>query len=133
MDPETYNQLQVKPLDEILARVRDLIHRHRRKFLKKYLRPSPNNCTKAIEREGRVVGCRGCGSRNPETCLRSENFVPFETKDQLYQAFTEELRDWNVLAKDYRDIAMLLWVIGAFDSESVDEQVLSGVDKRKDS
>jgi hypothetical protein len=65
-----------------------------------------------------VVGCVGCNSHNPEVCNQPHNFVPLYTKEELYQQFQEEIRDSEVLVRNYRDLAMLLWVVGADSDET---------------
>lgn len=114
--------IKLKSLDEVIARFRELVHRHRRRFLKKNLRPCPINC-KLADVVGRdVVGCGQCGSHNPEFCKRHEQFVPLYSKEELSVQFRRALREPKTLLKDYRDLVVFLWVTGQFDSE---EQVIS--------
>jgi hypothetical protein len=116
--------------EEILPRLRDLIHRHRRRFLKRNLRPCPENCEKATEVGRKVIGCKGCASRNPDHCNNPNTFVPFLTKEELYVQFKEDIRDPEVLVRDYRDIAILFWVLGIDPLE--DEQIVAKVEDRKE-
>jgi hypothetical protein len=46
--------------------------------------------------------------------------VPIFTKAELYEQFKNDLRDPETLVREYRDLAMLFWVIGA-DSDVVEE------------
>ncbi len=105
--------LKPKPPAEIIARMRELLRRHRRRYLRRFLRPCPMNCRKA-ETEGRwVEGCRACGSVNPDRCRDSRKFEPLYSKDALCRRFAVELHDPQVLVREYRDIAILLWCLGA--------------------
>lgn len=132
MRPETLAAIEVKPKEEIVERIQDLIKRHRRKYMNKLMRPCPENCKQAVFERNRVSGCSGCHSRNPESCNQSAYFVPVEDKQKLYEEFSDMLRNREVLMRDYRDIAVLLWVIGAFDEETPDERVVQGVETRKE-
>jgi hypothetical protein len=76
----------------------------------------------------RVVGCNGCFSRNPDACNRKDKFVPVFNKEQLAAQFRKDLHDPQVLLRDYRDIFVFLWIIGHFDDEHVDEQIISKVE-----
>lgn len=108
-----------------------MIHRYRRRWLKRNLRPCPNNCKLADMLGRRVVGCEGCGSRNPEQCLKDQKFEPLYTKEELYKQFRERIRNPEILLREYRDIAALLWAIGGFDEE-LDETVIAGVEQREE-
>lgn len=123
--------LKLKSLEEVASNCREMIHRYLRRWLKKNQRPCPFNCQSAIVvGKNRVIGCEGCGSKNPDQCLEAKKFVPLFTKEELHAQFRERLRNQEILLRDYRDIATLLWVMGGFD-ENVDESVLAGVEKRE--
>lgn len=77
----------------------------------------------------RVVGCQGCSSSNPEQCIKEQKFVPLYTKEELHEQFRERIRNQEILLRDYRDIAALLWAMGGFDEE-IDESLIAGVEKR---
>jgi len=127
--------LRLKSLEEIVAKTKEVIARHRRKFLRRFLRPCPQNCQFAtMIGNDRVTGCTKCGSRNPEQCRRPGDFSPINTKEELYREFQAMLRDPEVLFREYRDIFALLWVLGAFDTEegNVDERVVQAVQRKKD-
>lgn len=130
MDPEVLNSLHVKSKEEIVEQFKEIIHRHRRRFLRKNLRPCPENCQLAIVTSRGVQGCRGCESRNPEHCRAEQIFRPIATKEELYEQFKEDLRDPTVLRHDYRDIAVFLWVLGQFDGDEVPEAVMTNVEIR---
>ena len=125
------NPIKLKSLDEVLDRFKELVHRHRRRFLRRNLSPCPYNCKKA-EVVGRdVVGCRACGSSNPDFCKRPEKFVPLHTKEELSEQFRKAMRDPNILLRDYRDIVVMLWVTSQLPEPgaAVSEQIMDKVEK----
>jgi hypothetical protein len=127
------NQIKLKSLDEVLARFKELVHRHRRRFLKRNLRPCPDNCKLADVVGRTVVGCGSCKSRNPDFCKRHEQFVPLYTKEELHEQFRKLLRDPKILLADYRDLVVFLWVTGQFDSEEhVPEDIIQKVEQHDD-
>ncbi len=80
----------------------------------------------------KITGCLGCGSHDPNKCLDTEKFKAAYTKEELATQFAEELRDPGVLLRDYRDVVVFLWVLGAFDEEKrVDEEIVSKVEKKR--
>jgi len=127
------SKVSLKSLEEIIAAARETIHRHRRRFLQRNLRPCPINCKGASMVGHKVVGCGNCGSRNPEQCSRESGFVPLFGKDDLAQQFADQLRNPEVLLREYRDVTVFLWVLGAFDKQSkvIDETIVSDVEKAK--
>lgn len=129
------SKVKLKPLAEIIARARETIHRHRRRFLQRNLRPCPFNCKGAsMVGQHKVTGCRNCGSMNPDACAKPNQFVPLFTKEELAQQFADQLRDPEVLLREYRDVTVFFWVLGAFDEQKrVDEQIVSKVEKRGES
>lgn len=132
MDP-LLSKVSLKALEEIIAAARETIHRHRRRFLQRNLRPCPVNCQGASMVGHKVVGCGNCGSRNPEQCSKESGFVPLFTKEELAQQFADQLRNPEVLLREYRDVTVFLWVLGAFDRQSkvIDETIVSDVEKAK--
>ena len=112
-----YKPIKLKSLEEVITRFKELVHRHRRRFLRKNLRPCPFNCQFADVAGRDVVGCGSCKSRNPEFCKKHELFMPLYSKEELSQQFKRALRDPKTLLKDYRDLVVFLWVTGQFDSE----------------
>jgi hypothetical protein len=111
-----------------------MIARHRRRFLQRNLRPCPYNCKMADMMGRKIIGCSGCESHNPNQCLKEQNFVPIATKDELIQQFKEEVRDPGILLRDYRDLVVFFWVLGAFDEEKqVNEDIVSKVEEKPNS
>jgi hypothetical protein len=129
-------RIRLKPVEDIIAKCQEIISRHRRKFIKKYLRPCPQNCSYAnVVANDRVLGCTKCGSHNPEQCKRPLDFVAISTKEELYKEFTTLLRDPEALWQDYRDIFIFYWVLGVFDpletEGNLDEKLIQTIEKRK--
>jgi hypothetical protein len=113
--------LKLKSLEEIISRLNELVHRHCRKFLKRNLKPCPYNCKHAKLTGRKLVCCDGKNSIDPEKCYRTEKFVPLYSKKELYEQFKSDLRDPEILVREYRDLAMLFWVIGA-DAEIMEKK-----------
>ena len=124
--------IKLKSLEEVITRFRDLVHRHRRRYLERNLRPCPYNC-KFPNTVGRnIVGCKKCGSNNPEFCKRKEEFVPLYSKEELADQFKSLLRDPKILLQDYRDLVVFLWLTGQFENNEVPEQIIQMVETRKE-
>src|SRR5271167_1946867 len=133
MDP-LLSKIKLKPLEEIIAAARETIHRHRRRFLQRNMRPCPENCKGASMVGHKVVGCTNCGSPNADNCLREDKFVPLFTKEELAQQFADQLRNPEVLLREYRDVTVFLWVLGAFDKQkkTLDETIVERVEQNGD-
>ena len=130
MDQQVLDGLRVKSKEEIVEQLKEIVHRHRRRYIRRNMRPCPENCQRAeVTRRG-VTGCPGCESTNPEVCRQEAYFVPISTKEELAQEFAEDLRNPNALRHDYRDIMTLLWVLGQFDTDEVSEEVMTNVEIR---
>jgi hypothetical protein len=129
-----HNLVQLKPLEEIIAAARDTIKRHRRRFLQRNMRPCPENCKGASMLGHKVIGCTNCGAPNADTCIKDSKFVPLFTKEELAQQFANQLRDPEVLLREYRDVTVFLWVLGAFDKQTkvLDEDIVEKVEQSGD-
>jgi len=81
----------------------------------------------------KVVGCTNCGSPNADNCAKEDRFVPLFTKEVLAQQFADQLRNPEVLLREYRDITVFLWVLGAFDKQKkiLDETIVEKVEQRE--
>jgi|GEM_PF-4776919 len=131
MNDPLLKKVKLKSPEDIIARARDIISRHRRRFLSRNLRPCPENCNMADTMGRKVVGCSGCESHDPNKCLRPDKFKPMYSKEELAAQFAAELRDPGVLLRDYRDVVVFFWVLGAFDEEKrVDEEIVANVETR---
>lgn len=125
------DNIRVKSAEEIVEQLREIIHRHRRRYLRKYTRACPTNCAYASLNSKRdVTGCTRCNSSNPESCRAEAMFVPISTKEEIAEQFSQDIRDPNILSHDYRDVMTLLWVLGQFDGEAPQEQVIARAEKR---
>lgn len=126
------NIVQLKPKEEIIAAARETIHRHRRRFLQRNNRPCPENCKGATMVGHKVSGCGNCGSLNSDVCLKENKFEPLFTKEELAQQFADQLRNPEILLREYRDITVFLWVLGAFDKQTktLDETIVEKVEQR---
>lgn len=112
----------------MVLRLRELLQRHRKRYIKTRLKPKGANCVhKVWDDEKKEWFCAGCGSKDPEVCLNPVCFEPELTKEELAAAFHEDICNTQRMLRDYRDIAALLWVLGQFDPESDYEQTKEGV------
>jgi hypothetical protein len=125
------SKIRLKALEEIVKAARETVHRHRRRFLQRGLRPCPQNCKGASTLGREVVGCTYCGSPSAGTCLREGKFVPLFSKDELAKQFADQLRNPEILLREYRDVTVFLWVLGAFDKQQVNEEVVAGMEKHE--
>jgi hypothetical protein len=124
--------IRIKSAEEIVGQLAEIIHRHRRRYIRKYMRPCPVNCEFASESTKRgVTGCDRCGSTNPEQCRKETEFVSIETKEEVAERFKQDIRDPNILRHDFRDVMTLLWCLGQFDGEQPDEHVIAAAEKRQ--
>jgi hypothetical protein len=125
------SEVRLKTLEEIIAAARETIHRHRRRFLQRNLRPCPENCKGATMLGHKVVGCGNCGSQSADQCIKDDKFVPLFTKEELAKQFADQLRDPEILLREYRDITVFLWVLGAFDKQkkTLDETIVEKVEQ----
>lgn len=81
-----------------------------------------------------VVGCTNCGSPSGDTCIKDNKFVPLFTKEELAQQFADQLRNPEILLREYRDVTVFLWVLGAFDKQkkTLDETIVEKVEQSED-
>jgi len=121
----------IKSREEIEAELREIIHRHRRKFIKRHSRPCAENCVYASETRKGVQGCRRCGSTDAEECKNTGRFVPMDTKSELAEQFAASLRNPAILQREYRDVLVLVWVLGGYDADGNAERVLARVEEHK--
>jgi hypothetical protein len=125
----------MKSEKEVVERLKDLLQRHRKRYIKAHLKPQGSNCAhKVWDEDKQEWFCGGCGSKNPEVCLNHTCFEPELTKDELVKAFREDICNTQRMLRDYRDIAFALWALGQFEPESDYEQTkerLLGVEERE--
>jgi hypothetical protein len=125
------SKVQPKSLEEIVAAARDTVKRHRRRFLQRSLRPCPENCKGQSTLGREVIGCTNCGSPSGDKCVRESKFVPLYTKEELARQFADQLRNPEILLREYRDVTVFLWVLGAFDKQTkvLDEAIVEKVEQ----
>jgi len=123
--------IKLKSQQEILKRLRDLIHRHKKRYLKKYLAPSVNNCRGSLaylrpdlaeHLDYNEDRCTFCKCKDPGSCNDPELFKPRYTKDEIIEKFKEDIKDPQKLPRDFRDVAILMWVLGLFDTDNDDDK-----------
>jgi hypothetical protein len=121
--------VKLRSIEEILTKFREVVRRHRRRYLERNLRPCPYNCKSAEVGTGhKVLGCEGCGSTNPDRCYDTNKFVPILSKEECVEQFRQDLRNPQILLRDYRDVVFFMWVLGAPADTKVDETVLQKVE-----
>jgi hypothetical protein len=120
--------LKVKSPEEILEKCRDMVRRHRRRYMQRNLRPCPLNCKLADMLGHKVTGCQGCGSDDLEQCWAAGEFVPLFTKEELARQFAEDLQDPKVLLTSYRDLTVFFWCLNLFDMETVEGHTVKIMD-----
>jgi hypothetical protein len=54
-----------------------------------------------------------------------------DTKQELATQFAQDLRNPAILQREYRDVLVLLWVLGGYDGEGNVERVLARVEDHK--
>lgn len=108
--------IKLKSVEEILARLEELVKRYRRRYLKRNLQPCPQNCKHAVVVGRKVVGCAGCGSHNPDFCKAAPRFVPLYSKEELADQFRQMMENPEILLQDYRDLVAFLFVLGQYDT-----------------
>lgn len=108
-----------KSWDEVFTQLVEVVHRHRRKYIAKNLRPCPINCAFADVNRSGVKGCHRCESTNIEVCRSSPQFVPLTVKQELVDEFSARIRTLKVLQHEYRDILVLLWMLHATEEPTL--------------
>ena len=120
--------MRVKSEAEIFQKLRDLVHKHRKKWFKRHLQPMPENCGGAtLNPDGSVERCTFCQAAPGEPCARQTAFIPRYPKDTLHEQFRKDINSPQKLVRDYRDVAILLWVLGRLDGDTpVESKVVDG-------
>lgn len=115
--------IRMKSRAEVLARLRELVQRSKKRYMRAHLKPQGQNCIhKVWDDEKKEWFCGGCGTTEPEICLNHACFKPELTRDELSAAFREDICNTQRMLRDYRAEAALLWVLGQFDSDSTYEE-----------
>jgi hypothetical protein len=103
---------------EILTKLRDTVHKHRKKFVKRNSVCKPENCAGSIANpDGTFSPCSFCQAAPGEPCARETAFSPRFNKDALNGMFKADINNPQKLVRDYRDVAFLLWALGLLDGD----------------
>jgi len=80
-----------------------------------------------------IIGCTNCGSPSGDKCIKESRFVPVYTKEELAAQFADQLRNPEILLREYRDITVFLWLLGAFDKQkkTLDESIVERVEQNE--
>lgn len=109
-------KIKLKSEKEILERLRDLVQRHQKRYVRTRMKPKGSNCLhKVFDEATQEWFCSGCGSTDPDVCLNHSRFEPEQTVAELKQAFREDVCNTQRMLRDYRDLAVILWVLSQFD------------------
>lgn len=122
---------KLKSIAEIQKRLRDLVHKHKKRYLKKHLTPCLENCAGALSvqqpdvkeflRQNEDV-CTFCRSRELGLCNDLNKFKPVKSKEEIIENFTEDIKNPKILPREYKDVAVMLWVLGYLDPEEDSEK-----------
>ena len=106
-------QIRMKTPVEVAERLRDLLQRSRKRYVRNRLKPKGQNCAHVIYDEALdTYRCTRCGTTDPDRCLNVTQFEPLRTKDELNEKFREDIKNPQILLREYRAEAALLWVLG---------------------
>ena len=121
----------MKTKEEILERLRELIQRSRKRYIKNHTKPKGNNCAYVIyDEEADQYRCTRCGTTDPDRCLNQEMFKPKREREELVKDFAIEIKTPQIMLREYRDIAAILWCLGYF-SQSGDPEPVISIEKRE--
>lgn len=121
--------IKLKTQEEILARLKELVQRSRKRYIKNHTKPKGTNCAYVIYDEDQdQYRCTKCGTTDPDRCMNHELFKPKRTREELVQDFAAEIKNPNILLREYRAEAGLLWCLGLLDE---DEEPVINVEKRE--
>lgn len=114
-------RIKIKTQEEILDRLKELLQRSRKRYIKNHTKPKGENCAFVVyDKDIDSYRCTKCGTLDPDRCLNPELFQPKKTREELAKDFSDEIKNPQVLLRDYRAEAALLWTLGQF-SDSEDE------------
>ena len=104
-------KVELKPIAEVKAKLREMIHRAGNRYVEASRVPKPENCAHAPKMGNKFMPCTTCGAKPGEGCKIESQFQPRYTFGELKQMFKERLENREWLLRNHRDIAMLLWVL----------------------
>ena len=106
---------RVKTEVEMLKRLRELIQRSKKRYIKNHLKPRGTNCRFVVYDEDMETNvCTKCGTTDPDRCLNHSLFQPTFTRDQLAAKFGEDIKNPQILLRDFRAEAAIMWCLGMF-------------------
>lgn len=108
-------EIALKSVQEIKAKLKDLLHRSCSSYIKEHLDPRPENCIHAAKLGSKVQPCRVCGAKPGEGCKLDSQFEARYDFRELKIMFRELLANREWLLRNDRGIAMLLWVLNQLD------------------
>jgi len=100
---------------EMSERLRDLIHRHRKRYIRDNSRPCGKNCN-FMTQDG---SCSEFGVVSDAQCHTCQTFSPFLTRSEMEENFREDIKHPKKLLREYRDVAILMWCLGYLDEEDI--------------
>ena len=107
--------IKMKTQEEILARLKELVQRSRKRYIKNHMKPKGSNCAYVIyDEELDSYRCTKCGTLDPDQCMNHELFSPKKTREEVVQEFAVDIKNPQILLRDYRAEAALLWTLGQF-------------------
>ena len=111
-------KITMKTKEEILERLKELLQRSRKRYIKNHTKPKGSNCAFVVyDEEADQYRCTKCGTTDPDRCKNQELFQPLRTREELVKDFAEEVKTPQVLLREYRAESALLWVLGMFDED----------------
>ena len=110
-------ELKTKPISEVKAKLRELLHRGAGRYVKQHNTPCPENCAHAAKLGSQVQVCSVCGAKPGEPCKLESQFKPRYTFEELKQMFKELVQNREWLLRHDRGVAMLLWVMNQLSNQ----------------
>ena len=124
-------KIKMKTQEEVLIRLKELIQRSRKRYIKNHTKPKGSNCAYVVyDDEADQYRCTKCGTTDPDRCLNQEMFQPKRNREELAKDFADEVKNPQILLREYRAEAALLWVLGQF-SDDDDETPVIDIEKRE--
>jgi len=111
-------KIKLKTQEEILDRLKELIQRSRKRYIKNHMKPKGNNCAFVVYDDVLdTYRCTKCGTQDPDCCKNHELFEPKKSREEVVKDFANDIKNPNIMLREYRDIAAILWCLGQFDLE----------------
>lgn len=114
-------RVELKPIADVKAKLREVLHRAAQRYVRAGLDPKPENCEHAPKIGNKVQRCAGCGANPGESCKADFQFKSRYTFDELKLMFRELCVNREWLLRNHRDAAMLLWVLNQLNPQEEPE------------